>query len=286
MEPYLTILVRRDFAITIKLGGESSMKGVVAALIAASLLASVGFVMATPPLPVPRQYEQFCENQKVSGTGAIDISSSIVDKKIALEYYNVMSGDGDLELDQSHAYSQKPIERNVSAINGGNNTSLNLLEKTKLTYQAKKAPLTGGKFLNSKAFYGGIGADVQEMFSVNQMEKDQTTFFASTANISPTTQGMAKTITNAFEGAGGGQAGYDAVGALMGDDPAHTLGIDTKNSFNGTWGVDAKWHKIFYKDIKLHEMFTGTFEAEKLIKFHESPVPEVNVENPCEQIDC
>jgi hypothetical protein len=100
------------------------MKGVVAALIAASLLASVGFVMATPPLPVPRQYEQFCENPKVSGTGAIDISSSLVDKKIALEYYNVMSGDGDLELDQSHAYSQKPIERNVSAINGGNNTSL------------------------------------------------------------------------------------------------------------------------------------------------------------------
>jgi hypothetical protein len=33
------------------------MKGVVAVLVAASLLASIGFVMATPPLPVPRQYE-------------------------------------------------------------------------------------------------------------------------------------------------------------------------------------------------------------------------------------
>ena len=67
--------------------------------------------------------------------------------------------------------------------------------------------------------------------------------------------------------------------------PSHLIGIETKNSFNGTWGTDATWHKIFYKDIKAHEMFTGTFEAEKTIKFHENPVPErVNV--PCEGIDC
>lgn len=269
------------------------MKGVVAALVAASLLASIGFVMATPPLPVPRQYEQFCENQKVSGTGAIDISTSVIDKKIALEYYNVMAGDGDIELDQSHAYSQKPINRLVPAINNESNRALNLLETTKLTYNAKNAPLTGGKYLNSKAFYGGIGADVQEMFSVNQMEKDQTTFFVSTANESPiipgyhpTVEGNAQAIKDVFEGAGGGNAGYNAVDQLMGNDPAHVLGIDTKNSFNGTWGVDAKWHKIFYKDIKLHEMFTGTFEAEKLIKFHESPVPDQNNQNPCEEIDC
>ena len=56
--------------------------------------------------------------------------------------------------------------------------------------------------------------------------------------------------------------------------PSHLIGLETKNSFNGTWGTDAKWHKIFYKDIKAHEMFTGTFEAEKTIKFHENPVPE------------
>ena len=56
--------------------------------------------------------------------------------------------------------------------------------------------------------------------------------------------------------------------------PSHLIGIETKNSFNGTWGTDATWHKIFYKDIKAHEMFTGKFEAEKTIKFHENPVPE------------
>ncbi|MDD1730706.1 MAG: lipoprotein [Methanosaeta sp. NSM2] len=67
--------------------------------------------------------------------------------------------------------------------------------------------------------------------------------------------------------------------------PSHVLGIDVKSSFNGTWGTDAKWHKIFYKDIKAHEMFTGTFEAEKTIKFHENPVPEKE-KKPCDGVDC
>ena len=59
------------------------------------------------------------------------------------------------------------------------NPALNLIQTTKLTY-AGETPLTGGKLLNSKAFYGGIGANVQELFSVNEMEQDQTAFFAST----------------------------------------------------------------------------------------------------------
>ena len=315
------------------------MKGAVAALvIAASLLACVGFVMATPPLPQPLQYEQFCDNQKVSGTGAIDISTSVVDKKIALEYHNVMAGDGDLELDQTHAFSDKAINQGP-LFNESHNSSLNLLEKEKLTYNAKKAPLSGEKYLNSKAFYGGIGADVREIFSVNQMEKDQTTFFASTApktppkpcnpstpNLPPTpccppnprdssiqnypltscahmpgdSYGQiyplltyvqpnvtpeASSTANLDKGSPNTQQSMNAqlkaagladkawgndynVSRLMTNsagtvDPAHLIGIDTKNSFNGTWGVDANWHKIFYKDIKLHEQFTGTFEAER-----------------------
>jgi len=68
--------------------------------------------------------------------------------------------------------------------------------------------------------------------------------------------------------------------------PFNPIGIEkTKNTFNGTWGTDAKWHKIFYKDIQAHEMFTGKFEAEKTIKFHENPVPEKE-HMPCEGIDC
>ena len=267
------------------------MKGVaVAALVAAALLTCIGLVTATPPLPEPLQYEQFCENQKVSGTGIIDVSTSIIDKKIALEYYNVMAGDGDFELDQEHAYSQNAdkLKRNVSSVNGGDKSNLNLFESTKLTYSGV-TPLTGGKYLHSKEFYGGMGADIQEMFSVNEMEKEQIAFFTSTTPYNPMYRPLdPESLVQDLKNAG---RNNDLVNALMTSmegycNPAHLIGIETKNTFNGTWGTDAKWHKIFYKDIKAHEMFTGTFEAEKTIKFHENPVPDKIRHVPCEGIDC
>ena len=325
------------------------MKGVVvAALVAVLILGCTGLVLANPPLLQPLQYEQLCENQKISGTGVIDTSTSIVDKKIALEYYNIMAGDGDIELDQTHAYSQKAekLQRSLSAVNNSNASMLNLWENTKLTYNSATTPLTGGKYLHSKAFYGGIGADVKETFSVNQMEKDQTTFFVSTMPIisripgkpcivpyNPTancyvTDQQPSSALNFPSALGATSAQFDQilytqslqfapilcsqkcdttgetikmlknagmadvaagnennVSAITKNNPVHLIGIETKNSFNGTWGIDANWHKTFYKDIKVHEMFTGTFEAEKLIKFHEYPVPE-NVESPCKGIDC
>jgi hypothetical protein len=273
------------------------MKGVivVAFMIAIALMGGCGIVLANPPLVPPVQYEQFCEAQKVSGTGIIDVSTSIIDKKIALEYYNTMAGDGDLELDSEHAYSQNPekLKRTISSVNNSTEAGFNLVETTKMTY-AGETPLTGGKYLHSKAFYGGIGAEVQEMFSVNEMEKDETAFFASTTpyqpkdfrNVSP------ESLIKKLRAAGRNTEEVEKLMTSYGDKnhaaeyiPSHLIGLETKNSFNGTWGTDAKWHKIFYKDIKAHEMFTGTFEAEKTIKFHENPVPD-RIHAPCEGIDC
>ena len=99
------------------------MKGVVGIVVLAiALMGLCGTVMANPPIVPPVQYEQFCENHKVSGTGIIDVSTSVIDKKIALEYFNTMNGDGDIELDQETAYSQNAdkLKRNVSSVNGGN----------------------------------------------------------------------------------------------------------------------------------------------------------------------
>ncbi len=288
------------------------MKGVVIAT-ALVLLLSCSIALANPPLVPPVQYEQFCEAQKVSGTGVVDVSTSIVDKKIALEYFNNMAGDGDFELDSEHAYSQnsEKLLRNISSMNGGDKSQLNLFESTKLTY-AGDTPLVGAKYMNSKEFYGGIGATVQENFAVYEMEKDQTAFFVSTTPYNPKkpldqvnqdylqllalyypqeyAQYMAQSaptmtpeeLIKALKEAG---RDTDRVAALMGNNAAHVIGMDTKNSFNGTWGTDATWHKIFYKDIKAHEMFSGVFEAEKLIKFHENPVPEKG-KVPCDGIDC
>jgi hypothetical protein len=258
------------------------MKGVVAAIAIAALLACCGTGLAIPPIVPPVQFEQFCEAQKVSGTGVVDVSTSVIDKKIALEYYNVMNGDGDFELDQEHAYSQDAdkLKRNLSSVNGGNESNLNLYEATKMTYSGS-TPLVGGKYIHSKAFYGGMGADIQEMFAVNEMEKDEKSWFVSTTPYDPQNSTPEQLIKD-LKKAGRNQT---RVAELMGANPAHLIGMDTKNTFNGTWGTDATWHKIFYKDIKAHESFTGKFEAEKLIKLHENPVPE-EIKAPCEGIDC
>jgi hypothetical protein len=42
---------------------------------------------------------------------------------------------------------------------------------------------------------------------------------------------------------------------------------------------------MFSKDINAKETLNGTFNIEKLIKFHESPVPEEE-ELACDGIDC
>jgi uncharacterized repeat protein (TIGR01451 family) len=79
--------------------------------------------------------DQFCESQKVEGTGIIDVSTSIVDKKIALEYDNTMAGDGDIEIDTENAYSQnaEKLKRTASSVNGNNESGFNLFETTKMT---------------------------------------------------------------------------------------------------------------------------------------------------------
>jgi len=60
------------------------MKGVVGLVIAVALMGLCGMVAANPPLVPPVQYEQFCESHKVAGTGIIDTSTSIIDKKSPL----------------------------------------------------------------------------------------------------------------------------------------------------------------------------------------------------------
>jgi hypothetical protein len=276
--------------------GASKMKGVALAVLIVLLLACCDIALANSPIVPPVQYEQFCEANKVVGTGVIDSSIKIIDKKIALKYYDTMAGDGDLELNQENAYSQNAdkLKRNITSVDGGNESNLNLFKRAKMTYSGK-TPLLGEKYLV------GIGAKIQEKFAVNEMEKEETSFYASTTPYNPAVpcdqatmfcQGQypekylqylqeyypqlvpstitPKNLVKALKMAGRDDS---KVAELMGNDPARVIGIETKNSFNGTWGTDAKWHKIFYRDIKDHEMFTGKFEAEKTIKFHENPVP-------------
>lgn len=253
------------------------MKGVVIAAMLIAALLACNLASATPPLKEPKQYEQYCEAQKVAGNGVIDISTSIVDKKIALEYYNVMAGDGDFELDSEHLLSENASRlMRPGPSNETKKVPLNLYETSKMTYSGS-TPLVGGKYLHSKAFYGGIGAEVQEVFSVTEMEKDQTVYFSSTDPTGHWTQNPLNS-SKKWDDAAKNDLRYNVS-------PTHLVGFETRNYFNGTWGTDSKWHKIFYKDIKDHQSFTGTFEVEKLIKFHEAPFAEEKP-SPCAGVDC
>jgi hypothetical protein len=210
------------------------MKGVALVVMVVIFLAGLG--SGNPPLKEPKQYEQFCNDLKVAGNGTIDMSTSMLDKRIAMEYFNALSGQGLIEMNLERVYSQvaSKVIRNVSLGNGTKPSKLNLFENSQVTYSGT-IPLVSEKYLHSKEFYGGIGATIAEKFSVNQLEQDQKTSFGST-----------ETATG-----------------------AHLIGVDTKGAFNGSWQTDSSWHKIFYKDIKSHQSFSGKFEIDRQIKLHE-----------------
>ncbi len=225
-------------------------------------LISLETALANSAITEPIQDGDFCNRLKVTGTGTFEVGVSVKDREIALEYSNFMYGDGDLEMDSGTVESQ--VATAQPAAENGSSLALNLYESNRITYSGE-TPMVGTKYINSKAFWGGIGAEITESYSVTEMDRVDSSFFASTSSAS---------------GSDGSDKGDGLKSSL-----AHTVGITTKNSFNGTWMTDAHLHKMFSKDIKAHEMFNGTFEVEKTIKFREMPSEEEK-HIGCDGIDC
>lgn len=209
------------------------MKGVA---VVALLFFISGLCSGNPPIKEPVQFEQLCNNLKVTGSGAVEMSTSMVDKRIALEYFNSLAGDGSMEMDSERVLSEAAYK--VKRDTGSNNSSsLNLFENSKITYSGE-TPLTGDKLMRSKSFYGGIGATVKETFSVKEMEADLKSYLGTTSTASS----------------------------------AHIVGQDTKSTFDGAWATETDWHKIFDKNIKSRQAFSGKFEMDRQIKLHEKAV--------------
>ena len=203
----------------------------------------------SPAISEPAQSEDYYNRVRASGTGYFEVGSSVVDKRMGLEYYSFVYGDGHLEMDQKSAVSTSA--GNVQGDLNGSSVPLNLLDEVKMSYQGE-TPMVGMKYINSKAFWGGIGAEVKEAFEVTEMERIQKTYFASTDP-------------------GSGASSPAEAASLREASPAHLVGMDLATSFNGTWQTDSRWHKIFYKDMKEHQTFSGVFEVEKTLRFSESP---------------
>jgi hypothetical protein len=66
------------------------MKGAAAVLV----ILFAGLAAGNPPIKEPLQFEQACNNLKVAGTGIVDVSTTMIDKRIALEYSSALAGDG------------------------------------------------------------------------------------------------------------------------------------------------------------------------------------------------
>jgi len=220
-------------------------------------------IFATPAITEPVQDGDFCNRLKVTGTGTFEVGVSVKDRQLALEYSNFMYGDGDLEMDSGTVEAQRAAR--LPGMDNGSAVPLNLWESSKLTYSGK-TPMVGMKYINSKAFWGGIGAEITETFSVTEMEREGGSYFASTNPASYMTDPR-------------------KIEEMLARSPVHTVAMQTKNAFNGTWQTDARMHKMFSKDLKVHESFTGRFEVEKMIKFRESPV-EDKKQSGCDGIDC
>jgi hypothetical protein len=217
----------------------------------------------TPAITEPVQDGDFCNKLKVTGTGTFEVGVSVKDKQLALEYYNFMYGDGDLEMDSGTVEAERAAK--LPGMGNGSAVPLNLWEGTSLTYSGK-TPMVGMKYIHSSSFWGGIGAEITESFSVTEMERTGSTYFASTNPASYMTD--PKKIAQA-----------------MATSPVHTVAIQTKNSFNGTWQTDAKMHKMFSKDVLVHEFFSGKFDVDKTLTFRESPVAEKK-QSECDGMDC
>lgn len=214
-------------------------------------------------LAEPLQYGQYCENSKIVGNGIIDVATSIVDNDIALSYNKKLAGDGDIEMNSEHLLSEKASNLKRSIDN--KTMPLNFFEDMNMEYSGE-VPLAGDEKLSSRGFYGGIDAYVREFFSANQIDKKQKSFFAST---DPTT--LVENFTKSK--------------MLIEETPVHLVGMDTENSFNGSWGTESRWHQLLKKDVQNRQSFTGSFDTEKSIKFHEEPV-QIGNDNQCEGLDC
>ncbi len=114
-------------------------------------------------------HEEYTNTLRVAGTGLIDISTSAIDRRSGLEYYNVMYGDGDFEMDSTHEIATAP---------SGRSAPTNLTDTTRMTYLGD-VPLVGLKIIKSRSFYGGIGAEIQESFAVTEMDRIQRTYFGA-----------------------------------------------------------------------------------------------------------
>ena len=193
----------------------------------------VGTAVAVPPIPKPEQEQFFSVQSSVQGIGSFEIRNEIVDKEIAINVRERIKGctgpDGGVAIESREVLDE----------------SVNITDPSDPDYFHYKTIDFSGDWLRgsakygSSAFYGGVGASVEENYNVTEMEKQETTTIKTTS----------------------------AAGQKQ------SLNYNTMTVFKGKWGTTAEWKKPCKKDIKHTEMFEGEFAVTKYLIFEELVVP-------------
>lgn len=97
----------------------------------------------------------------VSGTGAVEISRSVVNRMEEFEYYSAMSGDGNLALGRGAKAAP-----NFGIADPAGTTSLSY---------TGDAPLVGLKRVERGSLFSGTKTSIMEAFSATEIEKEETT---------------------------------------------------------------------------------------------------------------
>ncbi len=205
----------------------------IALLVVVIITFMVGTTVAIPPVPKPAQEQFFSMQSSVQGVGSFEIRNKIVDTEIAINVRERIKGD--TGPDGSVAMESREIL----------NESVNISDPNEPDYFHYKVidfsgdQLRGSAKYASSAFYGGMGASVEENYDVTGMEKQETATIKTTS----------------------------AVGQKQ------SLDYNVMTVFKGKWGTTAEWKKPCKKDIKHTETFEGNFSVTKYLIFEELVVP-------------
>ena len=132
---------------------------VLAALVIATFM--VAPAAAIQEVPDVYQPEYFKEKSCAQGTGNFSISKTIVDKAIAIEVVELITGTGNFAMDSKEILSEF-----------NNETGLNYEHSKMIQFDGPL--MTGLEMYTSPAFHGGTGAKVEEFFFVQEMQKIET----------------------------------------------------------------------------------------------------------------
>ena len=210
---------------------------VLAALVIATFM--VGTAAAVSQIKQPtRDRCYFTEESSVQGTGVFAITKNIVDRNIAIDVEESITGN----TGPGGTFEMQSLEKLNESVNVNDPDDPDYTHKKMIDFQADitdpTAGMKGFEKYGSSTFTGGTGASVKEIFDVTEMQKQETTSIKTTSAVTQ----------------------------------KQSLNFDVQNMFTGTWGTQAEWKKICSTGILHEQVFTGNFQVTKNLIFEEDVI--------------